>query len=294
VDGQARASTLIAGSPAATGDPVLVRTRDFKDKTLGKVNPYGVSDLALDEGWVSVGIDADTAQFAVASIRSWWRHLGHGRYPDATTLTITANCGGSNGNSTVRCSRWGSSSRSDTPSSSTTPEHRIGRARQALQQRASVMWVLGDDADESTGRQVDVALAQRAVDDRAHAQRAAHGLDRRSLPSVDRRGRVEDVGDALCLPAGAGELAADVGDATQRTDQELRQPKCCDERPDRDGAVGGEPSGDERDEYQECADKDDRRAVVDRLGPRSAQRRAAGPLVAIGRGTLGADALEHP
>ena len=59
---------------------------------------YGIYDLALDEGWVSVGIDADTAQFAVASIRSWWRHLGHTRYPDATTLTITADCGGSNGN----------------------------------------------------------------------------------------------------------------------------------------------------------------------------------------------------
>ncbi len=80
------------------GDPVLVRTKDFKDNQLGKVNPYGIYDLALDEGWVSVGIDADTTQFAVASIRSWWRHLGHTRYPDATTLTITADCGGSNGN----------------------------------------------------------------------------------------------------------------------------------------------------------------------------------------------------
>jgi hypothetical protein len=80
------------------GKPVLVRTKDFNDKQLGKVNPYGVYDLALDEGYVSVGIDADTAQFAVASIRSWWRHLGHKRYPDATTLTITADCGGSNGN----------------------------------------------------------------------------------------------------------------------------------------------------------------------------------------------------
>jgi transposase len=80
------------------GEPVLVRTKDFKDKQLGKVNPYGVYDLKLDEGYVSVGIDADTAQFAVASIRSWWRHLGHGRYPDATILTITADCGGSNGN----------------------------------------------------------------------------------------------------------------------------------------------------------------------------------------------------
>jgi transposase len=80
------------------GDPVLVRTKDFKDKQLGKVNPYGVYDIALDEGYVSVGIDADTAQFAVQSIRSWWRNLGRQRYPHARTLTITADCGGSNGN----------------------------------------------------------------------------------------------------------------------------------------------------------------------------------------------------
>ena len=86
-----------AGS-VVVGEPVLVRTKDFKDKTLGKVNPYGVYDIGLDEGYVSVGIDADTAAFAVASIASWWRHLGQGRYPHATTLTITADCGGSNGN----------------------------------------------------------------------------------------------------------------------------------------------------------------------------------------------------
>jgi len=78
------------------GEPVEVRTKDFKDKTLGKVNPYGVYDIGLDEGYVSVGIDADTAAFAVASIASWWRYLGQGRYPHATTLTITADCGGSN------------------------------------------------------------------------------------------------------------------------------------------------------------------------------------------------------
>jgi transposase len=82
------------------GDPVEVRMHDFKDKALGKVNPYGVYDIAADEGWVSVGIDADTAEFAVASIQSWWEQLGKQRYPEATTLTITADCGGSNGNRT--------------------------------------------------------------------------------------------------------------------------------------------------------------------------------------------------
>jgi len=81
------------------GKPELVRTHDFPDEKLGKAIPYGVYDLASDEGWVNVGIDHDTAQFAVASIRSWWEHLGHGRYPDASCLTITADCGGSNGRS---------------------------------------------------------------------------------------------------------------------------------------------------------------------------------------------------
>jgi len=79
------------------GKPELVRVHDFKDKQLGKAIPYGVYDLRLDEGYVNVGIDHDTAQFAVASIRSWWEHLGAARYPAATSLTITADCGGSNG-----------------------------------------------------------------------------------------------------------------------------------------------------------------------------------------------------
>jgi hypothetical protein len=80
------------------GKPELVRTHDFKDPALGKAIPYGIYDLADDTGWINVGIDSDTAQFAVASIRSWWEHLGQARYPNATTLTITADCGGSNGN----------------------------------------------------------------------------------------------------------------------------------------------------------------------------------------------------
>jgi hypothetical protein len=82
------------------GSPIPVRVHDFKDKELGKAIPYGIYDLADDTGWVSVGIDHDTAQFAVASIRGWWQHLGLERYPAATTLTITADCGGSNGNRT--------------------------------------------------------------------------------------------------------------------------------------------------------------------------------------------------
>jgi transposase len=82
------------------GEPELVRVHDFKDKQLGKAIPHGVYDLTANVGWVSVGVDHDTSQFAVNSIRGWWQHLGHQRYPHAKILTITADCGGSNGNRT--------------------------------------------------------------------------------------------------------------------------------------------------------------------------------------------------
>jgi hypothetical protein len=79
------------------GQPEAVRVHDFKIPELGKVAPYGVYDIAANHGWVSVGIDADTAAFAVESIRRWWQKLGQARYPNATRLVITADCGGSNG-----------------------------------------------------------------------------------------------------------------------------------------------------------------------------------------------------
>lgn len=79
------------------GRPEEVQVHDFKIPGLGKAAPYGVYDIAANHGWVSVGVDADTAAFAVESIRRWWQKLGHVRYPDATNLTITADCGGSNG-----------------------------------------------------------------------------------------------------------------------------------------------------------------------------------------------------
>src|SRR3954449_7441537 len=79
------------------GDPEAVRVHDFKIPELGKVAPYGVYDIAANQGWVNVGIDADTAAFAVESIRRWWERLGRARYPEASRLVITADCGGSNG-----------------------------------------------------------------------------------------------------------------------------------------------------------------------------------------------------
>jgi len=79
------------------GHPEPVRVHDFKIPELGKVAPYGVYDIAANHGWVSVGIDADTGAFAVESIRRWWCRLGKSHYPKAKCLTITADCGGSNG-----------------------------------------------------------------------------------------------------------------------------------------------------------------------------------------------------
>jgi hypothetical protein len=79
------------------GDPRRVNVHDFEDKELGKIVPYGVYDVSANAGWVSVGITSDTAEFAVASIRRWLDEMGRERYPRASALTITADCGGSNG-----------------------------------------------------------------------------------------------------------------------------------------------------------------------------------------------------
>jgi hypothetical protein len=79
------------------GEPEKVRVHDFQDKELGKAIPYGVYDVTNNQGWVSVGIDYDTAYFATASIRRWWQKMGTQRFPGATELFITADGGGSNG-----------------------------------------------------------------------------------------------------------------------------------------------------------------------------------------------------
>lgn len=79
------------------GEPEPVRVHDFVIPDLGRANPYGVYDLLHNEGWVSVGVDHDTAEFAVESIRRWWRLMGSPLYPGASNLLITADGGGSNG-----------------------------------------------------------------------------------------------------------------------------------------------------------------------------------------------------
>ena len=78
------------------GSPERVKVHDFKGP-LGRAAPYGVYDIERNEGWVSVGLSADTSEFAVESIRRWWNGMGRQRYPEATELLITADCGGSNG-----------------------------------------------------------------------------------------------------------------------------------------------------------------------------------------------------
>ncbi len=85
------------------GKPEEVRVHDFLDREKGKAIPYGVYDLGANQGWVSVGVDHDTASFAINTIRRWWRNMGRRTYPQADSLLITADSGGSNG---VRLRLW--------------------------------------------------------------------------------------------------------------------------------------------------------------------------------------------
>jgi hypothetical protein len=85
------------------GHPEEVRAKDFADKKLGKVIPEGVYDLTLNQGWVSVGVDHNTAAFAKETIRRWWQEMGLPLYPDATELLVTVDGGGSN---SVRARLW--------------------------------------------------------------------------------------------------------------------------------------------------------------------------------------------
>jgi hypothetical protein len=83
--------------------PTPVDIHDFPDEFLGKALPYGVYDVTMNQGWMSVGISHDTAELAVESIRRWWDEMGQALYPDARNLLITADCGGSN---SYRCRLW--------------------------------------------------------------------------------------------------------------------------------------------------------------------------------------------
>lgn len=87
------------------GEPETVRTHDFPLPELGRATPYGVYDLSDNSAWVSVGVDHDTAQFAVETLRRWWCAMGQPAYPGARRLLVTADCGGSNG-ARLRLWKW--------------------------------------------------------------------------------------------------------------------------------------------------------------------------------------------
>ena len=79
------------------GNPIKVKDHDFIDKNLGKAIPYGIYDITNNSGWINLGIDHETSEFAVESIRKWWKIMGKNSYPKANFLLITADSGGSNG-----------------------------------------------------------------------------------------------------------------------------------------------------------------------------------------------------
>jgi hypothetical protein len=87
------------------GQPEKVQVHDFPDPGQAKAIPYGVYDVGRNAGWVSVGVTSDTAAFAVATIRRWWQRMGQPAYPQARSLLITADSGGSNG-ARVRLWKW--------------------------------------------------------------------------------------------------------------------------------------------------------------------------------------------
>jgi hypothetical protein len=87
----------VATEGQSPGKPDLVDVHDFPADAVGKAIPYGVYDLAANDGFVSVGLDHDTPVFAVKSIEAWWKHVGEQRYRDTREIYITADAGGSNG-----------------------------------------------------------------------------------------------------------------------------------------------------------------------------------------------------
>ena len=160
------------------GDPYRVKVHDFEDKQLGKVVPYGVYDIAANAGWVSLGITSDTAEFAVASIRTWIDRIGRLRYPGMKELRITADCGGSNG-ARVRLWKVELQKLADTtgltlhvnhypPGTSkwNKKEHRLfshitqNWRGQPLESRAAVIELIGQTTTK-TGLKVDCTLDER-------------------------------------------------------------------------------------------------------------------------------------
>ena len=117
------------------GEPEKVKVHDFLDAELGKAIPYGVYDISENQGWVSVGIDHDTARFAAEAIARWWKKMGSKRYGDAKELLIMADGGGSNGS---RCRLWNASPCS--PFSARHEQAEQDRAPHVLTHHAQLAW----------------------------------------------------------------------------------------------------------------------------------------------------------
>ena len=122
------------------GTPERVRVHDFVIPEQGKAIPYGVYDLSRDEGWVSVGIDHDTASFAMNAIRSWWQKMGRTVYGGASHLPVTADGGGSNG-SRSRLWKWELQQFANRTGLTITVCHYPPRNQQVEQDRASTVFL---------------------------------------------------------------------------------------------------------------------------------------------------------
>ncbi len=174
------------------GEPERVKSHDFPDPKLGKAIPYGVYDVTSNEGWVSVGIDQDTAPFAAASIRRWWQEMGSRRFPRVEELTITADGGGSN---SPRNRLWsGAAGAGQRPGDEAARVPFPARDQQVEQDRAPDVLphhdeLAGPAADELRGRGAvdrEHAHGQGAVRARGPGPRLVRGRDQ-----GERRGAVE-------------------------------------------------------------------------------------------------------
>ena len=162
------------------GSPEEVRVHDFVIPELGRAVPYGVYDIADNAGWVSVGIDHDTAAFAVNAIRRWWKLMGRERYPNARSLLITADGGGSNGSRVrlwkLRTAEAGRRTRH--------ADHRLppaARHQQMEQDRASPVLVHHQELARQTARQPS---GHRPADRRNNDRRPASRCAANSIPNA--------------------------------------------------------------------------------------------------------------
>ncbi len=207
-----------------TGEPTRTNVHDFVDKELGKVAPYGVYDIAANAGWVNVGTDADTGQFAVQSIRRWWNTIGTDTYPTATRLMITADSGGSTapgcGCGKPNSLRWPPRPgwRSPSPNRNTRSYPRpVNRpARTALS---------SSSASPRPGRQ------ERRTTDPGTCDEHRHGVPHQRRAERSRASSTRSRTSALASPCGAADVNIDGSSAATSTRMSTRSSNGPDNRP---------------------------------------------------------------